>query len=80
MRGGQFFQVAVESMSSDDADLSELLSTLKQQLNIKGKQLFLPIRIALTGEAHGPELKLIFQLQGVERVKSRLRQALEICG
>lgn len=41
----------------------------------KGKALFLPLRLALTGEEHGPELKLFLPLIGRERAEQRLVQA-----
>lgn len=37
----------------------------------KGKTLFMPLRIALTGQAHGPELADLLVLIGPERTKSR---------
>jgi glutamyl-tRNA synthetase len=41
----------------------------------KGKALFLPLRRALTGEEHGPELKQFLPLIGPARATERLRQA-----
>ncbi len=38
----------------------------------KGKALYLPLRMALTGLPHGPELKLLLPLMGRERVLKRL--------
>ncbi|MFS2326701.1 glutamate--tRNA ligase [Brucella sp. H1_1004] len=38
----------------------------------KGKTLFMPLRIALTGQPHGPELADLLVLIGPERTKSRL--------
>jgi glutamyl-tRNA synthetase len=39
----------------------------------KGRALFAPLRLALTGEEHGPELAALLPLMGRERVASRLR-------
>lgn len=39
----------------------------------KGKQLFRPLRLALTGLAHGPELKALLPLIGRARAEARLR-------
>lgn len=41
----------------------------------KGKALFLPLRRALTGEEHGPELRLFLPVIGRARAEARLRQA-----
>jgi glutamyl-tRNA synthetase len=38
----------------------------------KGKGLFLPLRMALTGLPHGPEMKLLLLLIGRERALKRL--------
>ena len=45
---------------------------LKLITNRKGKPLFLPLRLALTGLDHGPEMKDILPLLGRERVMKRL--------
>ncbi|HEX6071033.1 MAG TPA: hypothetical protein VFZ18_14455, partial [Longimicrobiaceae bacterium] len=38
----------------------------------RGKTLFMPLRLALTGEEHGPELARVAYLLGRERVLERL--------
>jgi glutamyl-tRNA synthetase len=40
-----------------------------------GKKLFLPLRLALTGEDHGPELKMLLPLIGRARAAQRLATA-----
>jgi glutamyl-tRNA synthetase len=45
---------------------------VKQATGIKGKALFQPLRLALTGREHGPELKLLLPLVGRERALARL--------
>ena len=42
----------------------------------KGPQLFRPLRQALTGQDHGPELKLLLDLMGPDVTHHRLKQAL----
>ncbi len=46
---------------------------LKTATGRKGKGLFLPLRMALTGLGHGPELKLLLPLIGRERVLKRIQ-------
>jgi glutamyl-tRNA synthetase len=50
-----------------------LLSAIQDETGIKGKNLFQPIRLALTGEEHGPELGLIAYVLGKEEVLRRLK-------
>lgn len=42
----------------------------------KGKKLFMPIRVATTGQTHGPDLPKAIALLGREKVKNRLKQLL----
>ena len=46
--------------------------TLKQRSGRRGKALFLPLRLALTGEDHGPDLKSLLPLIGRARAAQRL--------
>jgi glutamyl-tRNA synthetase len=46
--------------------------TLKASTERKGKQLFMPLRLALTGLDHGPELATLLPLIGRERAVERL--------
>src|SRR5271165_4091390 len=48
---------------------------LKQVAGRKGRALFMPLRLALTGEDHGPELRELLPLIGRARAEQRLRIA-----
>ena len=55
------------------------LKTIKEvqkETGIKGKQLFMPIRVAVTGQMHGPELPNTIEVLGKEKVLSRLKNML----
>jgi glutamyl-tRNA synthetase len=45
---------------------------VKQATGAKGKALFQPLRLALTGREHGPELKQLLPLIGRKRAIARL--------
>jgi glutamyl-tRNA synthetase len=45
---------------------------IKRKTGAKGKTLFQPLRLAITGRAHGPELKVLLPLIGRRRVLARL--------
>jgi glutamyl-tRNA synthetase len=72
----EFFTMALTAAEMHGNDLVAIANMLKEKLNVKGKQLFMPLRIALTGEEHGPELALIGQLLGAEKIKQRFNDAL----
>jgi len=69
--GGDFFVAAEHAVKQHDADLKTILQELKTTLNVSGKNLFMPIRIALTGEPHGPELAQIAILLGADKMRER---------
>ncbi|MEX2165732.1 MAG: glutamate--tRNA ligase [Methyloceanibacter sp.] len=47
-------------------------SAVKEATGAKGKALFQPLRLALTGREHGPELKHLLPMIGRARAKARL--------
>ncbi|HMQ80742.1 MAG TPA: glutamate--tRNA ligase, partial [Ignavibacteria bacterium] len=49
------------------------LSEVQKESGVKGKNLFMPVRLALTGEEHGPELGLIAYVLGKDEVLKRLK-------
>jgi glutamyl-tRNA synthetase len=51
------------------------IDQLKEASGRKGKKLFMPLRQALTGEDHGPELRDLLPLMGRTRAAERLRLA-----
>lgn len=71
----EFYQVALDNLPETQTDFKALCKALTSQLGVKGKQLFQPLRIALTGQLHGPQMPEIVKLMGVERIQSRLQQA-----
>ncbi len=56
----------------DENTWSQWTSAVKQETGAKGKALFMPLRLALTGLDHGPELGALLPLIGRERTLARL--------
>lgn len=52
-----------------------LTGALKEATGRKGKPLFLPLRLALTGRDHGPDMAALLPLIGKDRALSRLASA-----
>ncbi len=67
-----FCDTAAELLG-DDTDWSDLIRKLKDNTDRKGKGLFMPLRKALTGRNHGPEMGPILALMGADRARARLR-------
>ena len=72
---------AIAARTPDRAALAtatskEALARLGAKHGVKGRQLFQPIRIAVTGEDHGIEVPVLLPLLGPQRVVKRIRLAL----
>jgi glutamyl-tRNA synthetase len=57
----------------DEGTWSTWSGAVKEATGAKGKALFGPLRLALTGREHGPELKLLLPLIGRARALDRLQ-------
>lgn len=70
-----FLQVAQSLLPIEKWDLTTWdlwTKEIKKATGRSGKQLFMPLRLALTGEYSGPELKFLLPLIGIEKTKRRL--------
>ena len=59
----------------DDAVWSTWTHALRERTGRKARDLFRPLRLALTGEEHGPELRDLLPLMGRARTAERLKEA-----
>jgi glutamyl-tRNA synthetase len=48
-------------------------AAIKAETGLSGRNLFMPLRLALTGHEHGPELKALLPLIGHDRALRRLK-------
>lgn len=62
------------------ATVKPLFKQITKELKVGGKQVFMPIRIALTGQMHGPELYDLIPLLGLDNVISRLAKSRSYLG
>ena len=70
-----FLKIAQETLPItpwNDKTWSIWTDEISQKTGLKGRELFLPLRIALTGENSGPELAKFILLLGRDLVLSRL--------
>jgi glutamyl-tRNA synthetase len=56
----------------DGTSWGAFLAAVKEKTGAKGKALFRPLRLALTGQEHGPEMDRLFPLIGAEKARARL--------
>ena len=70
-----YIKIAIELIPDDpwnDETWGLWTSAIKEKTGRKGKDLFLPLREAFTGLNHGPEMKLLIQLLGREKIIERV--------
>lgn len=60
------------------SNFSDIMRTVQRKTGVKGKELWMPMRIALTGRSEGPELPRIAEIFGKEKCFSRISYALSI--
>ncbi|MDE2092083.1 MAG: glutamate--tRNA ligase [Gammaproteobacteria bacterium] len=75
--GAEYFKKALTSLA-DKPEYKPFVNTLASSTQLRGPELYKPLRAALTGDIYGPELKLIWELLGRERIRERLEKAAEI--
>lgn len=75
MQAGEgFFLHAIDAATDAQGDYAAFLDSLKRRTGAKGKNLFMPLRVALTSQAHGPELDKVFAILEPHRLHHRLAQ------
>lgn len=58
---GMSLKEAILNMENIADDFNEFKKELMQQSGLKGKEFFMPLRVLLTNETHGPELNELWQ-------------------
>lgn len=79
--GADFFNSALQiwrALGSNDWKV--WTNAVKEHSGRKGKQLFLPLRVALTGMQHGPEMSHVVGFLGADGVAIRLEDVLKRVG
>ena len=71
--GPGFFSAAADAFGQSSSDLQQLTQILRERTGRKGAELFMPLRVALTGQAHGPELGPLLKLMSPETARRRLK-------
>ena len=62
----------------DGEQVQAALKAVGKELKLGGKKVFMPVRVALTGKMHGPELIALIPLLGVARTTARIRRSLAL--
>lgn len=63
-----------------EANIKALIKEVQKETGVKGKNLFMPIRVATSGVLHGPELAKTIEVLGKEKCVQHIEKALELVG
>jgi len=55
----------------------QIMKTVNKETGVMGRDLWMPIRIALTGEMHGPDLATIVEIFGKEKCRQFVQKLVE---
>ena len=70
-----YLSQAAAILSQTGDDWKALTAALKEQTGRKGKALFMPLRLALTGMGHGPDMASLLPLIGTQEAIKRIKDA-----
>ncbi|KYQ85825.1 MULTISPECIES: glutamate--tRNA ligase [Thermoactinomyces] len=72
-----FLEQVQQSGSFEPDDIKKMFKQVQKETGYKGKKLFMPVRVAVTGLEHGPDLRGSLSLIGRDRVIKRLHQVID---
>jgi len=78
LEGVKLFLKALPSVEMSEAGIKTLFKEIIKESGLPAKKVFMPIRVALTGEKHGPELHHLIPLLGIKRVEARISDSLKM--
>ncbi len=70
-------QLSEEAFTSEN--INPLVKAVQKETGVKGKNLFMPIRIAVSGQMHGPQLADMIEVLGKKKVLSHIDQIMSQC-
>ncbi len=74
--GSAFFRHALSALEGA-TDFRSFAGAVGKAAGARGKTLFMPLRVALTGATHGPEMQRVWEWLGPVRCRTRLQRALD---
>lgn len=76
--GSGFFATAKDVFARGGGEFKQIAREIGQACGKKGPSLFMPLRAALTGVTHGPELAPLLSLIAAEEIQRRLERAAHL--
>jgi glutamyl-tRNA synthetase len=70
--GARYFSAAAAAAATHGSDLPAIAGAVRAATGRKGAELYMPLRVALTGRAHGPELAPLLKAMPPGKARERL--------
>jgi glutamyl-tRNA synthetase len=70
--GAGYFSAAAAAAAESGNDLPAIAGAVRAATGRKGAALYMPLRVALTGRAHGPELAPLLRAMPAGKARERL--------
>jgi glutamyl-tRNA synthetase len=70
--GPAFFSIALAALAEAGLDWKQLTALVRDRTGRKSADLFMPLRVALTGQRHGPELAPLLRMMTLATARKRL--------
>ena len=70
----EFYNKVSQTNELTSDKISEILKSIQKDTGIKGKNLYMPVRITTTGCLHGPDLPKLLELIGKEKIIKRIQR------
>jgi glutamyl-tRNA synthetase len=70
-----FYEYVISAAGAPLDIYAAAIKHTREKSGVKGRDLFMPVRAALTGKVQGPELEKVFAVLGKESAVKRLKQA-----
>ncbi|MDE1888605.1 MAG: glutamate--tRNA ligase, partial [Gammaproteobacteria bacterium] len=77
--GSEFFAAAMRVLPEAHTGFADFANAVSAATGVRGRKLFMPLRAALTGLEHGPEMEKLWPLLTAARVEARLQHAAALC-
>ncbi|MGH8270032.1 MAG: glutamate--tRNA ligase, partial [Steroidobacteraceae bacterium] len=72
--GERYFAAAAQAAAQSGNDLPAIVAAVRAATGKKGAELYMPLRLALTGRSHGPELAPLLKAMPAGQVRARLER------
>lgn len=73
------FEKKVKEVDTIDENFGKIVfKQIQKEYGYKGKNLYMPIRVMVTGEVHGPDMGLILKVLGKERILKRIESTRKV--